>query len=63
MVKGQENRNTFMDTNLELFSGLEHKVADLSQKSITFGRKEIELALHESEYSDVNWNFNKISFF
>jgi adenosylhomocysteinase len=47
MVKGQENRNTFMDTNLELFSGLEHKVADLSQKSITFGRKEIELALHE----------------
>ena len=46
MVKGQNN-STFMDTGLELFSGLDHKVADLSEGNIRFGRKEIELALHE----------------
>ncbi|MCO4747895.1 MAG: adenosylhomocysteinase, partial [Proteobacteria bacterium] len=39
--------NHFLDTGLPLFSGLDHKVADLSQEAITFGRKELDLALHE----------------
>jgi adenosylhomocysteinase len=38
---------TFMDTGLNLFSDLTHKVADLSEASIRFGRKELELALVE----------------
>jgi adenosylhomocysteinase len=37
----------FMDTGLPLFAGFPHKVADLSPKTVRFGRKEIELALHE----------------
>jgi len=37
----------FMDTKLPLFSGLPYKVADLTADSVRFGRKEIELALHE----------------
>jgi len=41
----------FMDTGLSLFpapaSGLEFRVADLSEKTVAFGRKEIELAEHE----------------
>ena len=37
----------FMDTNLPLFAGLPHKVADESPETIAFGRKEIDLALHE----------------
>lgn len=40
-------QKTFMDTKLPLFSGLPHKVADLSIETVTFGRKEIELAEHE----------------
>jgi adenosylhomocysteinase len=36
-----------MDTNLPLFSGLRHKVADLSEATVRFGRKELELALVE----------------
>jgi adenosylhomocysteinase len=47
MVKEQHNSAIFMDTGLELFSELENKVADLSEGTIRFGRKEIELALHE----------------
>jgi len=38
---------TFMDTGLELFGNAPHKVADLSAKTVAYGRKEIELALHE----------------
>ncbi|MFT4626218.1 MAG: adenosylhomocysteinase [Myxococcota bacterium] len=37
----------FLDTGLALFSGLPHKVADLSDDSVRFGRKELDLALHE----------------
>jgi adenosylhomocysteinase len=38
---------TFLDTGLALFANLPYKVADTSEKTIAFGRKEIELALHE----------------
>ena len=38
---------TFMETGLPLFAGLSHKVADMSDASVRFGRKELELALHE----------------
>ena len=37
----------FMNTGLPLFSDLPYKVADLSEKTVTYGRKEIELAEHE----------------
>ena len=37
----------FMDTGLPLFNDLPHKVADLSEKTVAYGRKEIELAEHE----------------
>jgi len=37
----------FMDTGLPLFAGMDHKIADLSDKAIRYGRKEIDLALHE----------------
>ena len=40
-------QKTFMNTGLPLFSGFENKVADLSEETIRFGRKEIELAEHE----------------
>jgi len=39
--------NTFMDTGLPLFAGLSHKVADLSEANVRFGRKELDLALVE----------------
>ena len=39
--------STFMDTGLPLFSNLKHKVAALSAETVRFGRKELELALHE----------------
>jgi adenosylhomocysteinase len=38
---------TFMSTGLPLLSGLPHKVKDLSEATVRFGRKEIELAEHE----------------
>jgi adenosylhomocysteinase len=38
---------SFMDTGLPLFSDLPYKVADLSPKTVAYGRKEIELAEHE----------------
>lgn len=38
---------TFLSTGLTLTTDLQHKVADLSDKTVTFGRKEIELAEHE----------------
>jgi adenosylhomocysteinase len=37
----------FMDTGLPLFAGMDHKVADLSDEAVTFGRKELDLALYE----------------
>jgi len=37
----------FLDTGLALFSGLHHRVADEGDKTVRFGRKELELALHE----------------
>ena len=37
----------FMDTGLELFSGLDSKVVDFTPQSIAFGRKEIDLAEYE----------------
>jgi adenosylhomocysteinase len=38
---------SFLDTGLPLFSGLPYKVSDLSSDTVSFGRKETELALHE----------------
>ena len=38
---------TFMDTGLPLFSDLKYKVRDMSPATVAFGRKELELALHE----------------
>jgi adenosylhomocysteinase len=38
---------TFMDTGLPLFADSPFKVADLSEATVRFGRKEIELALYE----------------
>jgi hypothetical protein len=37
---------TFMNTGLPLFSGYANKIADQSEATIRFGRKEIELAEH-----------------
>ena len=47
MLEEQTTSTTFLDTGLELFSNLTHKVQDESEATIQFGRKEIELALHE----------------
>ena len=41
------NTNTFMDTGLTLFADLPHKVRSLDAETIRFGRKELDLALHE----------------
>ncbi len=38
---------TFLDTGLPLFSGFPHRVADLSEKTVRYGRKELDLALVE----------------
>jgi hypothetical protein len=38
---------TFLATGLSLTTELSHKVADLSDKTVRYGRKEIELAEHE----------------
>ncbi len=43
----QTNRNTFLDTGLALFDTAPFKVADLSPETVRFGRKEMDLALHE----------------
>jgi adenosylhomocysteinase len=37
----------FLDTQLSLFGGAPNRVAELSTKLAAFGRKELELALHE----------------
>jgi len=47
MIQPAKAEKTFMNTNLELFAGLPHKIADLSEEMVRFGRKEIELALVE----------------
>ena len=39
--------NTFMNTGLPLFSDDAYKVADMTAGTVNFGRKELELALHE----------------
>ncbi len=36
--------NTFMNTGLPLICDLPYKVSDLSPETVTFGRKEIQLA-------------------
>lgn len=38
---------TFLDTGFSVFPGEAHKVADLSEDSVRFGRKELDLALVE----------------
>jgi adenosylhomocysteinase len=38
---------SFLDTNLPLFSGYPYRVKDVLPETVRFGRKEIELALHE----------------
>ena len=38
---------TFMDTGLPLFADLPFKVRDMSEATVRFGRKELDLALHE----------------
>ena len=38
---------TFMNTGLPLFANLPHKVKDMSEANVRFGRKELDLALHE----------------
>jgi len=38
---------TFLDTGLPLLNDLPYRVADLSEKTVAYGRKEIELAEHE----------------
>ena len=38
---------TFMNTGLPLFAGMPYRIADLSDESVRFGRKELELALVE----------------
>jgi len=37
----------FMDTGLALFSKLPYRVADFDEKTVAFGRKELDLALYE----------------
>jgi adenosylhomocysteinase len=37
----------FLDTGIALFGGLPHRVRDLTADTVRFGRKELELALHE----------------
>ena len=44
---GEDSSADFLDTGLPLFSGFPHKVRDLSAETVRYGRKEIELALHE----------------
>ena len=39
--------STFLDTGLPTFAGLAHKVADMSDATVRFGRKEMDLALVE----------------
>jgi len=47
-MSAEPNKNSFfMDTNLPLFSGLDYKVQSMDEKTVAFGRKEIELAEHE----------------
>ena len=47
MALTQPIASTFLDTQLPLFADLPNKVADLSGDAVRFGRKELELALHE----------------
>jgi adenosylhomocysteinase len=39
--------NAFLNTGLALFAGLTYRVADTSEATVAFGRKELDLALHE----------------
>lgn len=38
---------SFLNTGLPVFTDMPYKVADMSPKTVAFGRKEIDLALHE----------------
>ncbi len=40
-------KKPFMNSNLPLFAGLKHRIADLSPEAVRFGRKELDLALVE----------------
>ena len=42
-----KNDQTFMSTKLPLFARLPYRVADLSEETVRFGRKELDLALVE----------------
>ncbi len=44
---GTNESGHFLDTGLPLFSGMPHKVREMSPGTVTFGRKELELALFE----------------
>ena len=43
----QTKAATFLDTNFPVYGGESHRVADLSEENVRFGRKELELALIE----------------
>ncbi|MEN0067213.1 MAG: adenosylhomocysteinase [Myxococcota bacterium] len=43
----QGSSQPFLDTGLVLFSGLPYRVASLDEKTVAFGRKELDLALYE----------------
>ena len=43
----QTKAATFLDTNFPVYGGENHRVADLSEENVRFGRKELELALIE----------------
>ena len=47
MASTTSSSSTFLDTGLPLINDLPYKVADLSEKTVAYGRKEIELAEHE----------------
>ena len=47
VTKPSVNTTTFMDTGLSLNSTVPFQVKDLSEATVKFGRKEIELAEHE----------------
>ena len=47
MVQPIKAENTFMNTGLALFADLPHRIADLSEDTVRYGRKELDLALVE----------------
>ena len=47
MTEQRISENFFMDTGLTLFANLPYKVKDMSGDTVRYGRKEMDLALHE----------------